>query len=304
MKLVKASLLEVSKDWKDLFDNAISKVPFIDIPWLSNILIHPDVSIFYVYIIYDAGIPIIGIPILMPKYKGEYTDILYRKDVKIDGRLDKVIINILRTSLGTYYPTGANLKYNSYFVERNKDILNIDNRKQSWDIPLPSSFDEYLSRFKGKKRYNLKRTRKLLTKNHNVEIDIKCKMPQVGNFFKVHDMKWGRRLLDGKIGVFLIEVMNHLYLEGNLWLSQLKVDGEVVYMMFSIQCGSVLYYAISGYNGKYEKYSPGMILNLAVIEETINQGLKEYDMMKGNAWYKQHLGAVGRDRYFMEGKSG
>jgi len=293
---------EAKKPWNYLFRNSVSKNVFVRYSWLNKMILHPDINEHYVYIIYEEDVPIVGVPISKPKYKGDYTDILYSK-LAIENNLAEEIKQILKEDFGEWYPMGSFLKYNSYFVERNKNKINfsIYEPKQTWDIQLPESNDNYLQKFKAKKRYNLDRSRKKLIKDFDAEIEINCGLDHLDDFYDLHEKRWGNRWTTGQLRKFMDAII--MDEENEVWLNRIDIGGHAVYVSLCFECEEVLYSFLSGSNFSnkpLQALSPGIMLNLAIIEEAINKGLKEYDLMKGNAWYKQFLGAQKRDRYYIE----
>jgi hypothetical protein len=300
LKIVKLSTEEARIDWEYLIIDSISNNIFVRYSWLDKMILHPDISEQYVYIIYENNNPIVGVPISKPKYKGDYTDILYNCGA-VNTETIEEIKYILKKDFGERFPKGSFLKFNSWFVESNKDRINfsICESKQTWDIRLPKTYDKYLSKFNGKKLYNLNRSLfKLL--GLGAEIEINSSLDYLDDFYELHEKRWGNRWTTGQLRKFMDAII--MDKDNQVWLNRIVIDNCPIYTSICFECEDVLYSFLSGSDipDKLKQYSPGIILNLAVIKEAIVKGLTEYDLMKGNAPYKRFLGAQKRDRYYLK----
>jgi hypothetical protein len=302
MKVIKAPLREVKKDWEILLDNAISKNIYVSIPWLLHLDLHDDVNEHpSVIIFYDSNIPIAGFPIILPRFKGDLSDILLNKNFALGSNFYVLILNEIRKYYNDYYPEGAFLKYNSFLVKDSKfwkDKIVTRKQKMNWSIELPKTFDEYMKQFKSKERYNLRRSKKILEETHKVEIETKCDISELKSFAYLHAMRWGPRWSSLSMQMLLKRFAEDL--GEDFWLSKLSVDDKVEYMIFCAQYNNVLYSLLVGSTGEYNKYSLGIMLYIAIIQEAIERRIGEFDLLKGNTPYKHYLGAKGRPHYLID----
>ncbi len=300
MKIVKLSTEEAKQDWDCLFIDSISKNIFVRHSWLNKMILHPDINEHYIYFIYENNNSIVGIPISKPKYKGDYTDILYDCGA-VNIETTEEIKSILKKEFKDWFPMSSFLKYNSWFVESNKDKINFSvyEPKQTWDIQLSKTYEEYFNKFKSKKQYNLKRSRYKLEKL-GARIEVNCSLDYLDDFYKLHEKRWGNWWTTGQMRKFIDAII--MDKDNQVWLNRVVVDDYSIYVSICFECDGVLYSFLSGSDipDKLKQFSPGISLNLAIIEEAIYRELTEYDLMKGNAWYKQFLGAQKRDRYYIK----
>ena len=71
-----------------------------------------------------------------------------------------------------------------------------------------------------------------------------------------------------------------------LRLYQLCVSGQVVATVYGFRYGDVFYYYQSGFDMDWGRYSPGQLMIAHVIEAAIQEGVREFDMLRGRETYK------------------
>ncbi|MDH7606645.1 MAG: GNAT family N-acetyltransferase [Candidatus Bathyarchaeota archaeon] len=163
-------------------------------------------------------------------------------------------------------------------------------------ITLPTSMDAFLGKLDGKFRKNLRRCQRNLEKDcgkvelkkHNDYGSVKDAMEI---FFKLHQKRWESRRMPG---VFSTQIIRNFYVDVaksfdmNNWLSLyfLTVNDEPVATHYCFEYGEKLYFALSGFDLGYSKYSIGNLLTLKAIEQCIMKKLREFDFMKGDELYK------------------
>ena len=298
MKVIKMSVEEAEQDWKKLLDKAITKNAFVDWPWIRTIHMHPDVHKIQICIVYDDNDePIIGVPIYIPKYKGDYSDILISKG--IDSEIVyPLITEILKKFIKTAFPYGSHFKYNSAFVIMNRDKVVEDKLKGSWNIILPKSIEEYELSLNKKVRYNINYREKLARKDHKFEICSKVDKDHLWMFYMLNKKRWGPRWFRGQLRNFLDCYIDAL--GDKIWVDVLMLDDIPVFTTLGMVCGDIFHSFLSGYDDTYKKYGPGKLLYYHKIRQTIKLGFSEYDFMKGDSIHKQSLGAQKRLRFILE----
>ncbi|OGO22825.1 MAG: hypothetical protein A2Z28_03135 [Chloroflexi bacterium RBG_16_51_9] len=166
----------------------------------------------------------------------------------------------------------------------------------SVELDLPSTFDEYLEMLDTKQRHEVKRKLRRLLEAGKVDfriledtaaihkgMDIFLKMftesrSDKAAFLTRQKESFFRSLADTMSGVKLLR------------MGVLELDSKPTAMIlyFDFNGGSYLYN--SGYDPEYTGLSVGLISKVLCIQESIKQGKKKYDFLKGNEVYKYHLG--------------
>ncbi|MEM3549943.1 MAG: GNAT family N-acetyltransferase [Candidatus Bathyarchaeia archaeon] len=163
-------------------------------------------------------------------------------------------------------------------------------------ITLPASMDMFLEGLDGKFRKNLRRCMKNLQKDYGkIELNSHNDFGSVEDameiFFKLHQKRWKFRQMPGVLSTqiirdFYINVAKSFDINGWLALYFLTANDEPVAAHYCFEYGGKLYFALSGFNLNYSRYSIGNLLTLKVIEQCIMKKLKEFDFMKGDEPYK------------------
>ena len=170
-------------------------------------------------------------------------------------------------------------------------------------IPLPKDYDEYLASIDKKQRHEIRR------KLRNVEQSLaEGDWYIVENEDELHaetqafiDMM----AQDPNKSKFLTdEMVQHLhntakaaFEHGWLQLSFFTVDGEKAAGYMSFIFNNRLWLYNSGWEWEYRDYSPGWVLLAYLLEWSIENGIDEFDFMRGNETYKYKFGGVDRHIY-------
>lgn len=161
-------------------------------------------------------------------------------------------------------------------------------------IELPDSYDSYTKSLGRNTRYNISRRTRALDKKFNAEFsaydgnDIEKAMD---NLFELHKL---RREMVGDEGGFLPknltafhkEVSRIFHKNGALKIYYLCINGTPAAMLYGFKYGNKFFYYQSGMDPRYEKQSVGTALMGHCIRDSIANGLKEFDFLRGNEAYK------------------
>jgi len=162
-------------------------------------------------------------------------------------------------------------------------------------ITLPSDMETFLRTLDGGTRYNLRRYSKKLSSNYNVAVatqkDFETLEKAMAAFYRLHQKRWEA---EGRSGVFSKEVYRsfnnevaqHFDKKGWLDLIFLTANREPVAAMYTFDYQNKKYAYLSGFDPQFSRYSVGNILILHVVERSIQKGLKECDLMRGDEPYK------------------
>jgi len=165
-------------------------------------------------------------------------------------------------------------------------------------ISLPDSVDLLIAGFRRNLRRNLKKSLKRIKKDHKVDfmsydeagfsVEEAMKL-----FINLHKKRWGETSLLGslesegeKFRDFHIDVAKRFSENGWLGLYFLLVDNEPVCAIYGFEYGQKMYDYLKGFDPDYYNYSVGNLTLNFLLEELINKGFRELDLMRGSEEYK------------------
>ena len=168
-------------------------------------------------------------------------------------------------------------------------------------IPLPTSFEEYLSLLGRKERHELRRkirrasvavpglTYRVTRTREEFERDFP-------SFVALHRQSHAGKaeFMDDRMVRFFREMAEGFLSAGRLRLSFLSRDGGDMASALHIAWDGALLLYNSGFDPVYRETSPGLVLLARCIEDAIRDDFREYDFLRGRERYKYDLG--GRDR--------
>jgi len=170
--------------------------------------------------------------------------------------------------------------------------------KGTWNIILPKSIEEYELGLNKRVRYNLSHREKMAKRNYKLEVCSKVNKKYLWMFYMLHEKRWGSRWTKGRLRKFLDYYIDAL--GDAVWLDILLFNDSPGFASLGVECGDIVYSALSGYDITYKKYGPGIFLHYCKVKTAIQRGFVEYDFMKGDSSYKQSLGAQKRSRYTLK----
>lgn len=171
-------------------------------------------------------------------------------------------------------------------------------------VPLPSTFEEYRRNLGRSSRKKLGQFERRLKRKHKVEIREYDEMGSVEEamktFFYLHQKRWQAK---GAPGLFADRVFRDFHLEvakrfaerGWLRLLFLTVDEEAVSAEYSFSYRNKVYAYLCGFDPRYSDYSVGNLSTGHLIRTCIEDGLAEFDLMRGGHPHKIHWNAKIRE---------
>ncbi|MBS7646617.1 GNAT family N-acetyltransferase [Candidatus Bathyarchaeota archaeon] len=161
--------------------------------------------------------------------------------------------------------------------------------------PLPKSIDAFRASLSRNMKRNLRRYMEKAKKEFEVEFSDYSKVESciegMHLLFKLHQKEWTSK---GYPGVFANINLRNFHLEiakifaGRRWLGLflLKLSGRPAAVVYGFKDQRKFYGYLSGFDPIYSKYSVGNLLIAHVIEKCIEEGLSEFDFMRGDEKYK------------------
>ncbi len=162
-------------------------------------------------------------------------------------------------------------------------------------IRLPGSFEKYLSGFSRKHRYNLNRLVKILKKSFDYEFGIAASATEakeaMRTLFVLHEqraqqMRRGSAFCSKQVLSFHTELIPALFSQGLLKVFYVKLNGRIESCLYAYAYNGRFYFYQSGFNPAYDKYSLGSVTLMEAIRSSIEEGLQEFDFLKGQESYK------------------
>jgi CelD/BcsL family acetyltransferase involved in cellulose biosynthesis len=161
-------------------------------------------------------------------------------------------------------------------------------------ILLPPTWEEYLHTLSRNSRRNIMRKLQYISKDHVVEskkiTDDNDLQEKLKILFELHQKKWGRESKFNKpeARAFYTGVSQALRRNGWLNFSYLNVDGKTLSLLWAFSYNSTFWGMTNAVDVEYAEYSAGSVHLSKTIEDSIKDGLKKFDFLKGEEGYKGH----------------
>ena len=173
----------------------------------------------------------------------------------------------------------------------------MDQEETSAVLLLPADWDTYLGSLDAKERRELKRKRRRLGREHpdasfrtataeTLESDLRL-------FVEMHRGAEGHKghFMKPEIATFFERVARSFVEVDWLRLDLLEIGGRAVASTFSFQTDTTFYLYNSAYEPDAARLSPGLVLVSQLVQRSIEEGLTQFDFLRGPERYKYQLGA-------------
>ncbi len=193
-------------------------------------------------------------------------------------------------------------------IQNTKYDIRYTPQEISSNISLPENWETYVTQLEYKNRRELKRKINRLEKETGEMNIIKCfksfNVIQKSNFqefVRLHKLsqKEKENFMTKGMEEFFWDLIN---IKNNNWhavLNFLQIQGQNVAVILTFEnekLGESLAYN-SGYDPKFNFYSPGILVHALKIKELIGKNFKKYDFLRGEERYKFDLGASKQQLY-------
>src|SRR4030042_1270676 len=166
----------------------------------------------------------------------------------------------------------------------------------SYEMDLPSSFDEYLQTLSTKQRHEVRRKLRRLTEEGGIEYRFVAKggdlTAAVDTFFRmfVESRQEKAAFLTEQMKTYFRLLVDTMEETGLLRLGVLELDNNPVAEIMYFDYNACIYLYNSGYDPQYVSLSVGLLSKVLAIKDSIEKGKKRFDFLKGAESYKEHLG--------------
>lgn len=173
-------------------------------------------------------------------------------------------------------------------------------------VKLPNTYEALLDKLSARPRKNIRRGFRRLEQDFQVDF-LDCSTGQsvvegMNIFFDLHQKRWNTARLPGFFASqetrnFHLDIARSFSQKGWLRLFLLKLSGKTVSAYYGFKYRGKFYSKMSGFDPKYSHYSVGSLLTAYVMRNCIENGLTEFDFMRGADEYKYHWNALTRWNY-------
>jgi CelD/BcsL family acetyltransferase involved in cellulose biosynthesis len=165
----------------------------------------------------------------------------------------------------------------------------------SLELELPATWEDYFPVLNRKQRHELRRKLRRLEEAGKVDY-LFTRNGDISGFMDTFLQMFSESRRD-KAG-FMTEQMETFFRAiaasmaeaGLLRLGSLELDGNPVAMILCFDYNDSLYLYNSGYDRQYQSLSVGLLSKVLCIKQSIEDGRRRFDFLKGNEIYKHHLG--------------
>lgn len=172
----------------------------------------------------------------------------------------------------------------------------IDQEDTSAVLLLPKDWETYLETLAAKERRELKRKRRRLGREHPDAqfrtATAETLEPDLRTFVEMHRGTEGHKghFMKPEIATFFERVARSFIEVDWLRLDFLEIGGRAVASTFSFQADKTFYLYNSAYEPDAARLSPGLVLVSHLVERSIDDGLSQFDFLRGRERYKYQLG--------------
>jgi len=166
----------------------------------------------------------------------------------------------------------------------------------SVELDLPATFDEYLAILTAKQRHEVRRKLRRLSEAGKVDYrfvqDNAAVHDTMDTFLKMftESRRDKATFLTARMESFFRSLAEAMAEAGLLRFGILELDSLPAAMIMCFVDHDCIYLYNSGYQPQYNSLSVGLLCKVLGIKESIQEGKKKFDFLKGDETYKYHLG--------------
>jgi CelD/BcsL family acetyltransferase involved in cellulose biosynthesis len=202
--------------------------------------------------------------------------------------------------LDCYRSEDRNVSALKNYMQEHGHACHIDEVMGCWRIDFSEGWEAYLSKMSKSRRSKGRRLLKQIQGEGPYEAkwiehhaDIESFMNHLTN---LHQSRWEKKgesgcFADPKFGKFLRQVAVKAQRCGRAHLLQLNYQGMPVALQFGLRSDSTIYSYQVGVDTSTTAESPGMAMNMLLINDGTQRGLTSLDFLRGDEPYKQSLRA-------------
>ncbi len=182
-------------------------------------------------------------------------------------------------------------------LARNKGfVTSVQQEDVTSEMELPASFEDYLDSLNSKQRHEVRRKLRRLYEAGKVEYQLLPGDADLDNLVAefMHLFSLARdekaHFMTDEMAVFFHTLSRAAAAAGILRFGKITIDTHPAAMVMCFDYNNILYLYNSGFDPKYDAVSVGLMSKVLTIQESIRQGKRRFEFLKGNEIYKERLG--------------
>lgn len=186
----------------------------------------------------------------------------------------------------------------SLFLHRQpQDRLEVTD--QSPYVGLPGSFEDYLQGLDKKARHELQRKMRRAERLAQVGLRVTHEGDHLPEFLRLHRLSSSAKaeFMSERAEAFFRDLAHHLQAQQMFRLSVLWDGSVALAAMLQIRFHNILHLYNSGYDPQQSALAPGLVLLGHCLQQACQEGIQEFDFLRGQERYKYDLGGVDRPVY-------
>lgn len=205
---------------------------------------------------------------------------------------------IRRLDLGTLHPDAVALQALNTLASDGAVTLQLRQDDVTYEMDLPSHWDDYLMKLSGKQRHEVRRKIRRLQEHgpyaYQMTADNRGLEADTDTFLTLFQLNREDKaaFMDQTMSAYFRDLIQTLAEHGMLRLYLLKIDGIDAACVLCFDYGGVRYLYNSGYDAQYHRLNVGILSKLFSIQTGIDAGCRRYDFLKGSEVYKKRIGGI------------
>ena len=203
---------------------------------------------------------------------------------------------IRQLDLAALRPDSTTLTYLLPIARERKYEVLVHDDGVSVEMDLPSTWDEYLVSLSAKQRHEVKRKLRRLWEAGDVAYQCMEDSRQLDDltdtFLRLFSLSRTDKaeFMTSQMESFFRALVEAMAGSGLLRFGILRLGELPMAMIMSYDYNDTMYLYNSAYNPDFSYLSVGLLSKVLCIKESIEQGRKKWDFLKGKETYKYHLG--------------
>ncbi len=204
--------------------------------------------------------------------------------------------HITRLELGLLRPDSPVISHLIAVARSKGSLASVQQEDVSSEMELPSTFEEYLESLNSKQRHEVRRKLRRLNEAGKVEYQL---LPGnadldrlIDDFMHLFSLARDEKahFMTDEMAVFFRALSRAAATAGILRFGKVTIDSQPAAMVMCFDYNNILYLYNSGFDPRYDAVSVGLMSKVLTIQESIRQGKRRFEFLKGNEIYKERLG--------------
>jgi CelD/BcsL family acetyltransferase involved in cellulose biosynthesis len=230
----------------------------------------------------------------------DYLDVVV--DPENTGRFFDTVLKHLqrrgvrRLELGPLRPDSALLTEVSPSPAHSDGRLVCEKTEVTMELSLPAGWEAYLKMLAGKHRHEIRRKLRRLHDSAAVDFRVvadgdalESALDRFLDLF-VANRADKRSFMTDRMQLFFRRLAHNMAAWQMLRLGLMELNGDPAAAVMCFDYGGTTYLYNNGYAEKYRHLSVGLLSKALAIKDSIERGMKRFDLLKGRETYKRHLG--------------